>query len=64
MSVPDLIIELILVISVIILWSQVIWGEVSDSDAWMVTAIIFIVAFVLRSLMFYVLKMINQRIME
>jgi len=62
MRVPDWAIELILALSLIIIWSQVIWGEVSDADAWMATGIIFIVAFIIRSLMFYVLMVINQRL--
>ena len=64
MRVPDWAIEFILAISLILVWSQVILGEVSDADAWMVTAIIFIVAFILRSLMFYVLLMINKNLRE
>ena len=60
MSVPDWAIELILAVSMIIIWSQVILGNVSVADAFMVTAIMFIIAFILRSLMFYVLLMTNK----
>jgi len=59
-SVPDWAIELILAVSMIIIWSQVILGNVSVADALMVTAIMFIIAFILRSLMFYVLLMTNK----
>ena len=64
MSIPNWTIELILAVSMIIIWFQVIMGNVSVEDALMVTAIMFIIAFILRSLMFYVLLMTNKILKE
>ena len=64
MSIPNWTIELILAISMIIIWSQVIWGAVSYTDALLLTAFLFILAFVLRSLMFYVLMMTSNRLKD